>query len=236
MSIEKPLVRAIIFDLDGTLIDSAPDIHAAANRLMGELSLPAFDLKTIVSFVGNGIPKLVERCLAASGEAGRTVDLDHAIERFKAYYAEEPTLRTRPYPGVIEALAEFSGAGCRLGIVTNKAEELSHAALAGLGLAHFFQVVVGGDTLATRKPDPEGLALALAKLGASKADSLYVGDSEVDAETAACAGVRFALFTDGYRKSPISALPHWYAFDDMRMLLKHVTLIDAAETRPLELR
>ncbi len=216
---DSPAVRVVVFDLDGTLIDSAPDIHAAANRLMAELSLPTFDLRTITSYVGNGIPKLVERCLAATGDAGRAIELDHAIARFKSFYAEEPALRTRPYPGAVEALAALTDAGCRLGIVTNKSEDLSRAALADLGLAHHFEVVIGGDTLATKKPDPEGLVLAVDRLGGVPADALYVGDSEVDAETAARAGLRFALFTGGYRKSPVGELPHWYAFDDMRDLL-----------------
>lgn len=210
---------ALIFDLDGTLIDSAPDIHAAANRLMAEFSLPEFDLTTITSYIGNGIPKLVERCLAATGEAGRAVDLEHAITRFKAFYAEEPALRTRPYPGVVESLAVLTDAGCRLGVLTNKAEDLSRAALADLDLARHFEVVIGGDTLATKKPDPEGLFLAMGKLGGSRSNALYVGDSEVDAETAANADLRFALFTGGYRKSPVSALRHWIAFDDMREML-----------------
>lgn len=220
MSSLYPAPAALIFDLDGTLIDSAPDIHAAANRLMAELSLPAFDLTTITSYIGNGIPKLVERCLAAAGEAGHVVDLDHAIARFKAFYAEEPALRTRPYPGVVEALATLTGAGCLLGVVTNKSEDLSRAALADLDLARHFDVVIAGDTLATKKPDPEGLLLAIDKLGSSRTDALYIGDSEVDAETAANAHMRFALFTGGYRKSPVGALKHWIAFDDMRDMLK----------------
>lgn len=220
MSGKAPTVRAVVFDLDGTLIDSAPDIHAAANRLMAELALPSFDLNTITSYIGNGIPKLVERCLAAAGAAER-VPLERAISLFKAFYAEEPALRTRPYPGVVEALALFANTGVRMGIVTNKAEDLSRAALADLGLAPRFEVVIGGDTLATKKPEPEGLLLAVDRLGASRQDALYVGDSEVDAETALRAGLRFALFSGGYRKSPVSALPHWHAFEDMRELLKH---------------
>jgi len=227
-----PRIRTLVFDLDGTLIDSAPDIHAAANRLMSELALPQFDLATITSFIGNGIPKLVERCLTAAGDAAQSVSRNHALERFNAFYAEEPTVRTRPYRGVVEALERLSSAGCRLGIVTNKSEALSHAVLADLGLAHRFNVLIGGDTLATRKPDPAGLLLGLRRLGGAAADVLYVGDSEVDAETAVRGGVRFALFTGGYRKSAISDIPHWYAFDDMRELLKDRIFADV--TRSLQ--
>ncbi|MGD9783343.1 MAG: phosphoglycolate phosphatase [Hyphomicrobiaceae bacterium] len=213
----QPGLRALVFDLDGTLIDSAPDIHAAANRLMSEFALPAFDLTTITSYIGNGIPKLVERCLHATGATDR-VPLDHAIARFKAFYAEEPAVRTKPYPGVVEALASFREVGCRLGVVTNKAEDLSRAALTDLDLDRYFDVVIGGDTLASKKPDPEGLLLAIARLGASPASALYVGDSEVDGDTAAAAGLRFALFSGGYRKAPLSDIPHWLLFDDMRKL------------------
>lgn len=233
MSTQTPAIRTVIFDLDGTLIDSAPDLHAAANRLMSELSLPLFDLAAVTSFIGNGLPKLVERCLAATGEAGRAVDLDWAFERFKTHYAQGASRRTQPYPGVIESLGALSAAGCRLGIVTNKTESLSHATLADLGLARHFEVVIGGDTLATKKPDPDGLLLALKRLEGVKTQTLYVGDSEVDAETAVRAGLRFALFTGGYRKSRVSDMLHWHAFDDMRDLVKERVLIGDAGIRPL---
>lgn len=227
MNAHRPAVRALVFDLDGTLIDSAPDIHHAANRLMAELKLPAFDLTTITSYIGNGIPVLVERCLQAAGDAGRGVALDDAIARFKSFYAEEPALRTRPYSGVEDALATWAAAGSGLGVVTNKAEDLSRAALRDLGLAGHFATVIGGDTLATKKPDPRGLLLAIEQLGATPEAALYVGDSEVDAETAANAGVRFALFSGGYRKAPLSQLPHWRAFDDMRELMAMVDIAGA---------
>lgn len=218
MSGDANAVRVLVFDLDGTLIDSAPDIHAAANRLMAALKLPSFDLTTITSYIGNGIPKLVERCLASAGAPAEKVSLDDAIAQFKAFYAEEPAVRTRPYPGVEEALAAFKQAGCRLGVVTNKAEDLSRAALVDLGLADYFGVVIGGDTLATRKPDPEGLLLAIDRLGGTRHDALYVGDSEIDGDTAAAARVRFALFSGGYRKSPLDEISHAVLFDDMREL------------------
>ena len=216
---EQSTIRTFVFDLDGTLIDSAPDIHAAANRLMLEMGLAAFDLNTITSYIGNGIPKLVERCLASAGAPSDRATLNHAIACFKALYAEEPALRTRPYPGVVEALDAFAAAGCAMGVCTNKSEDLSRAALRDLGIASYFDVVIGGDTLPTKKPDPAGLHEAVRSLGGSAATALYVGDSEVDAETAANAGLRFALFTGGYRKSPVMTILHWHAFDDMRALL-----------------
>jgi phosphoglycolate phosphatase len=210
---------AIVFDLDGTLIDSAPDIQAAANRLLADLGYPAFDLSTITSFIGNGIPMLVRRCLDKAGAPFGDAQLEKAIESFKAFYAEEPAVRTRPYHGVSESLAALSGGGHRLGVCTNKSEDLSKAALEDLGILRHFQTVIGGDTLSTRKPDPAGLHEAIRRLSADAGTAIYVGDSEVDAETASNAGVRFALFTGGYRKSPVSALNHWIAFDDMRDLL-----------------
>ena len=225
MTSRQTAIRALVFDLDGTLIDSAPDIHAAANRLMAEMKLKPFDLTTITSYIGNGIPKLVERCLAAAGADADENGLEQAIARFKSFYAEEPALRTRPYPGVVEALAELSHAGCRLGVCTNKAEDLSLAALEQLGMARSFEVLIGGDTLPTRKPDPAGLLHAIAQLGASVEDALYVGDSEVDAETAQAAGLRFAFFTGGYRKSPIEAISHWRRFEDMRELTNLVATV-----------
>jgi phosphoglycolate phosphatase len=194
----------IVFDLDGTLIDSAPDIRAAANRMLAGEGLEPLDLATIVSFVGNGLPKLVERVMQARG-----IDMSRHGQLTRAtldYYAAEPADRTRPYPGVEPALTALRAQGHRLGICTNKPETPARNILHRLNLNGYFEAVIGGDSLAMRKPDPEPLRHSFRDLGA--ATGLYVGDSEVDAETAQRAGVPFVLFTEGYRKSPPEALPH----------------------------
>lgn len=210
---------ALVFDLDGTLVDSAPDLQAAANRLLAELGEKPLDLNTITSFVGNGIPTLVARVLKASSVSLSETDEQAAVKRFKDLYAEEPTERTVLYPGVREAMAAFDAAGCPLGVCTNKAETLARVVLRDVHLGEHLAVVIGGDTLATHKPHPEGLLAAIAKLGATRETAVYVGDSEVDAETAQAAGVRFALYAKGYRKSPVADLNAWVVFDDMSELV-----------------
>lgn len=207
-------MAAIVFDLDGTLVDSAPDLLAAANRVLAAEGASPLDLPTLTQFIGNGVPKLVERFSRARGLAPD----DHArlVECFLDFYAEEPAERTRPYPGVVEALDQLATAGHRLGICTNKPEGPAREILAQLGLAGHFGTVVGGDTLPVKKPDPAPLHRSLADLDAAQA--IYVGDSETDALTASAAGMPFLLFTLGYRKSAVEQIAHDHAFDDFARL------------------
>lgn len=203
------MTAAIVFDLDGTLVDSAPDIAAAANRLLEEMTLAPLPVPLLTSFIGHGIPDLVHRVMAARGLPRERHKALNA--RMIALYSERPAELSRPYPGVPEMLARLAGKGHRLGVCTNKYRGLSLAILEALDLARHFDVVIGGDSLAVKKPDPAPLHAAFERLGAT---GLYVGDSEVDAETAAAAGCDFALFTEGYRKAGIETLPHAFAFDD----------------------
>ncbi len=206
-------MTAIIFDLDGTLVDSAPDIRAAANRMLESEERLPLDLPTVISFIGNGLPKLVERAMRA-----RDLPMERHAEltaRTLAFYDAESTARTLPYPGLTEALDSLRARGCILGVCTNKPAAPARDILARLDLAGYFEVVIGGDSLPVRKPDPAPLRAAFAALGR---DGLYVGDSEVDAETAERAQVPFLLFTEGYRKQPVEALPHlarFGHFDDL---------------------
>ena len=191
-------MSAIIFDLDGTLIDSAPDIRAAINRTLAGEGQPVLDLPTVISFIGHGLPNLVARAMAARGiDMGQHARLTAAT---LGHYNAAANDLTRPYPGVMQALEVLRADGHRLGICTNKPEAPARKVLAQFGMAHLFDVVVGGDSLPTRKPDPAPLHHAFAGLGA--ASGLYVGDSEVDAETAAAAGIPFAFFTQGYCHIP----------------------------------
>jgi phosphoglycolate phosphatase len=201
---------ALVFDLDGTLIDSAPDIHATANRVLAARGLPTFDFTTVRGFIGNGVPVLVQRLLAAQGlpdDGPLHADL---VREFVQFYEEALDL-TRLYPGVAEMLDSLSEAGHPLAICTNKPTGPARAALRHFGLAGHFPVVIGGDSLPCRKPDPAPLHAAITGLATTRA--LFVGDSEVDADTAAAAGVPLALFTGGYRKAPPEALAARLIFD-----------------------
>lgn len=214
----RSVARAILFDLDGTLVDSVGDLHAIAVKLLSEHGLPPLPIDTVTGFVGAGIPPLVERVFAASGCPLSGHMLQGAIERYKVLYAAAPAEHTRCYPGVGNALAQLRAKGARLGVCTNKAEAISRSVLEAVGLASHFDVVVGGDTLAVRKPDPEVLRHAARLLGMTIERAIFVGDSEIDAAAASAASVPLLLFTRGYRKAAVEALVHASAFDDFREL------------------
>lgn len=198
----------VIFDLDGTLVDSVADIHAAIARMLEGEGLPPLDRATVQSFVGNGLPKLVERVIGATGlPMARHGEI---TARTLTIYNEAPVALTRPYPGVVAALEALQAAGHPMGLCTNKPEGPARKVLETLGLDRFFAGVVGGDRLAVVKPDPAPLQLCAREIGASR--FVFVGDSEVDAGTAVAASAPFLLYTEGYRKGPVESLPHAAAF------------------------
>ena len=200
---------ALIFDLDGTLIDSAPDIHIAVNQVMTRADLPHLTQAQVRGFVGNGASVLLERCLKANGHPGTGPDHARLYEMFLAVYEDAHDLTT-VYPGVRGSLNALSG--YRLGLCTNKPAAPTRSVLAHLGLLQSFEVIVAGDTLPQRKPDPAPLLETLRQMGGGRA--VFVGDSEVDAETAARADVPFVLFTKGYRKIGVEAFVKRAFFED----------------------
>jgi phosphoglycolate phosphatase len=214
---------ALIFDLDGTLIDSAPDIHAAANKVFGSKGLAPFPFETVRGFIGNGVGVLVSRLLSSRGLESEGALHREMVANFINIYEEAFDL-TKVYPGVEEALTLLHADGYALGICTNKPLAPARAALRHFGLDGLFRVVIGGDSLPQRKPDPAPLRAALTALGRPKA--IFVGDSEVDAETARRATVPFALFTEGYRKTAAEQLDAKLIFGDfaaLPRLLAHLT-------------
>lgn len=201
---------AVVFDLDGTLIDSAPDLHAATNRMLAEAGAAPLSLETVISFIGNGLPKLVARAMQARGiDMARHEELSRVT---LGHYEAASTVLTTVYPGVFEALERLKAGGFALGLCTNKPESAARQVLAELDLAPYFPVVLGGDSLSVKKPDPEPLQACFKALGAR--GGVFVGDSEVDAATAEAAGVPFALFTRGYRKRAVDDLAHGFAFSE----------------------
>jgi len=215
---ERSDARAVIFDLDGTLVDSVPDIHAAVAAFLGERGHAPLDLATVTGFVGNGVPVLLERVLCAVGERHDAAAIRSAEPRFLAIYGAAPSALSRLFPGVAEALATLAAAGFRLGVCTNKPAAPTHQVLADFGIDSRFAAVVGGDSLPQRKPDPAPLRHTAGLLGVEMTEVIYVGDSEVDSATARAAGVRFLLFTEGYRKTPVEELPHHARFDNFARL------------------
>ncbi|AJE46164.1 phosphoglycolate phosphatase [Celeribacter indicus] len=198
----------ILFDLDGTLIDSVPDLRALANRVLAGEGCAPITLEQARDFVGSGAPVFVRRMRAACGIPDS--EQDRLYRAFLDGYETAVDL-TRPWPGVPEALEALKGAGHRLGVATNKPWRPACAVLDHLGLSHVFDTVLGGDSLATRKPDPTMLHDGFAALGGGL--RLFVGDSEIDAETAHAAGVPFLLYAHGYRKAEIPELRAEAVFD-----------------------
>ena len=189
----------IIFDLDGTLIDSAPDIHAALNRALTAHNFEPLTLKEVRSYIGRGVPHLLACAFTRQAQpepAGFRAD-------FEEIYAQAVNL-TRVFAGVRETLDALIAAGHPLGICTNKPLRATEAILNHLSLHDKFKTIIGGDSLPVRKPDPAPLIKALWDLGDGGA--LYIGDSEVDAQTAKAAKLPFVLYTEGYRSAAPQAL------------------------------
>jgi phosphoglycolate phosphatase len=216
------MIRAVIFDLDGTLVDSAPDIHAAVLALLEERGAPPVTLTQILGFIGNGIVSLVERCLDAVGQPLDGPELDKAAARLKEIYSAAPAELTRPYDGVEAMLGALSARGLLLGVCTNKLEALTRQVLAGVGLDRHLRAAVGGDTLKVMKPDPAPLRHCAKLLGVSIDEALYVGDSETDADTATAAGMAFALYSGGYRKRPLDLFEDCFVFHDFTALTQFI--------------
>lgn len=200
----------VIFDLDGTLIDSVPDIHRTANAVLADEGLGALDLPTVRSFIGHGVPHLVGCLLGAHGISDEA-RAQRMIAGFAARYEDAVGL-TRLYDGAAEALAALAAQGHVLGLCTNKPVAPARAVMRHLGILDAFAAVIGGDSAPTRKPAPEPLWMAIEACGGGPA--LYVGDSEVDAACALAAGVPLAVHTEGYRKTPAEEFTHVGLFSD----------------------
>ena len=184
--------RAVVLDLDGTLIDSRQDIAAAANAARGAVGLAPLDLVTVVGFVGDGAHKLIERLTPAGGAALRTA----AMAAFTAHYCDHCCDHTRPYAGIPQALTALRAAGWRLAVATNKPEAFARTILDHLGLIPLIDAIRGGDRV--RKPDPAPVIELLHQLGASPAASWMVGDHHTDILAGRGAGCRVAWCDWGF--------------------------------------
>jgi len=198
----KPSVAAVVWDLDGTLVDSAADIAASLNRLLAEQDLPALGDARIRGMIGEGVATLIRRGLAAHDVAPDEAHLGELVQRFLVIYSQVATESTRLFPGAREALKTLSDAGLRQAICTNKPEAIARQVLSGLEIASYFDAVVGGDSLPRNKPDPLPLRTALERLDASSERSLMVGDSAIDVKMAHAAGVNVVFVTFGYGPEP----------------------------------
>jgi phosphoglycolate phosphatase len=194
-------VRAVTIDLDGTLLDTIPDLAAAANMMLAELEREPLDVELIRTFVGKGITRLVERTLAG----GRDVSVEpelmaRGLAIFERFYLEVNGRHTTIYPGVKEGLDRLRAEGFPLACVTNKSGRFTLPLLDMVGLAHYFKQVVAGDTLARKKPDPAPLLHACKALDVAPRDMLMIGDSLNDTQAARAAGCPVFCVTYGYNE------------------------------------
>ena len=188
------VLRCAVFDLDGTLVDSAPDLHAALDRLMAVKRLPGFARAEVVAMIGDGVRVLLERAYAARGIALDEADLQH----FMTDYEANAAVLTRAFDGIPELLGGLRDAGWRLAVCTNKPEGAARVLLSGLGLDGHFSALGGGDSFPMRKPDPGHLRATLAAAGAAPEDAVMIGDHRNDIEAARGAGVRAIFAGWGY--------------------------------------
>jgi phosphoglycolate phosphatase len=186
-------VRALIFDLDGTLIDSQRDLIRSVNAMLHEMGRGQLHEDTISGYIGHGAPQLVGRAL---GNNASEADRERALKFFLAHYEEHKLDSTCAYPGVPEALAQL--AAYPMAILTNKPVRVSVRILEGLGLAKYFCAVYGGNSFETKKPDPLGAHTILREFGATPAEAILIGDSEVDMQTARNAGTLAAAVNYGF--------------------------------------
>jgi phosphoglycolate phosphatase len=188
-------VRALIFDLDGTLIDSKCDLIHSVNAMLQKMGRQELPEQTISGYIGHGAPHLVTRAL---GGNATEEEHQHALKFFLGYYEEHKMDNTCAYPGVAETLAQLQRKGLPLAILTNKPARISLRILDALGLAGYFRAIYGGNSFETKKPDPLGANTILGELRATPQSAMVVGDSEVDIQTARNAGTQAAAVNYGF--------------------------------------
>jgi phosphoglycolate phosphatase len=195
-------VRALIFDLDGTLIDSQRDLILSVNAMLRELGREELHEDTISGYIGHGAPQLVGQAL---GNGASEEERDRALKYFLSYYEDHKMDSTCAYPGVPEALDQL--ADYPMAILTNKPVRISVRILEALGLAKYFRAVYGGNSFATKKPDPLGANTILRELAAAPGEAILIGDSEVDMQTARNAGTLAAAVNYGFGRHDRAAHP-----------------------------
>ena len=196
----------VVFDLDGTLVHSAPDLMHAANKVLAGEGRRKITIDEVMMMVGDGVPKLVERAFAATGAPLTSVESGDMAKVFMGHYDGKGAIDTKPFPGAVDMLNRLRDAGYRMGVCTNKPQSPTEQILRDLGLAHYFDAVLGGDKLPVRKPDGEPLRAVLRELGAAPGTAVMVGDSINDVMTAKNAGVPAIAVTFGYPRMPVAEL------------------------------
>jgi len=196
----------IVFDLDGTLIDTAPDLISTLNLILAQEGLPPVEYDDARRMIGGGAKGMIERALAAGGRARSQAELDRMFGAFIEYYAAHIADRSRPFPRLEEALEHLAGEGHRLAVCTNKLEWLSVRLLETLKLTRHFAAICGQDTFGVQKPDPKMLQLTIERAGGEPSRAIMVGDSGTDIRTSRAATVPVIAVDFGYSEVPIALL------------------------------
>lgn len=203
---DSPFAPVITFDLDGTLVDTAPDLLNALDTILADNKLPTVDRAHARNMIGGGAKMLIQRALTSSGVPFSEADLAELNQRFVAHYAAHIADESRPFPGLLPALDHLAAAGARLCVCTNKLESLARNLLDSLDLTDRFAVVTGGDTYARPKPDPLPLSSTIAAAGGALESAIMVGDSITDVRAARATGVPVIAVSFGYTETPPSEL------------------------------
>lgn len=218
-------IKLICFDLDGTLVDSVPDLRLGLNAMLNELSLPTCEDKDAKNWVGDGIPKMVERALVFSQRETANVQpsealLAQAVTLFEGYYQQFLNTESGLYPHVASTLKALKAKGYKVALVTNKAEHFLPELLADYKITSYFDLLLGGDTLAKRKPDPMQVDFACSHFNVTKNETIMIGDSRNDILAGQNAGVACIALTYGYNYGqPVSTLNPDYIIENFNELL-----------------
>lgn len=196
----------IVFDLDGTLVDTYPDLIGTLSWLLESEGLEGIDFDEARKLIGHGMRPMVEKALKLKGRGQSQAEVDEVFARYIAVYETRLTRDSRPFPGMIEALDRLAGEGMVLAVCTNKVQRLARQLLEELDMARRFAVIAGADTYAVRKPDPGHILMTLRDAGGNPARAVMVGDSDTDIRAAQAAGVPVIAYSGGYTAVPLASL------------------------------
>lgn len=194
----------LVFDLDGTLVDTAPDLIAATNHALASIGLPPVGASILRTRIGSGARSMVVEALLTSGRPANDDEVDKLLNVFLAYYSANIADTSRPYPHVVETLERLKAAGAKLAVCTNKRSPLAESLLRTLDLERFFVAVAGRNTFPVSKPHPDHLLGTIKMAGGDPRSSIMIGDSDIDVATAKAAEVPIVAVTFGYNNRPIA--------------------------------
>lgn len=220
-------INALVLDLDGTLIDSVPQVHAAMNQVLTQIGRRPLSLSETKNLIGDGATATIEKALKLTGEAGAPEQVAEFLRRYLSDYATNPVSHTVIYPGVVETLETLAAQGVMMGICSNKPQASTLPVLAALKLDRFFCTVACGDSVPHRKPDGRHVTLTLERMGASLQSAAMVGDSEIDIAAARNAEIPSVAVSYGYCRIPMAELRADIVIDHFSDLLPAMKQITA---------